>query len=240
MVEEDEWRGEKEEAKHCLRRVRLRREALGPSLSTFRLFLSPTPPSLCSPPVHRRYPCLLPASSVLSRHPVSFRPTRLGFYPLATCLSTRSLLKRRALGIRPPVWNALALMARALGPSEKRNIVLAKQPLLSRNSACTSSIFSPFSRPALYSLNDPLALVTLCLIIIARLSTLFYPILPLSRASTRPTTRRSIFLQRFLSPSPPPPTLSRDKIFILENGTNILKLSDYFPIVEAIRSFLIL
>lgn len=37
-----------------------------------------------------------------------------------------------------------------------------------------------------------------------------------------------------------PSTLSRDKIFILENGTNILKLSDYFPIVEAIRSFLIL
>lgn len=184
---------------------KVKARGLGAILKHFpSLSLSPTPPSLCSPPVHRRYPCLLPASSVLSRHPVSFRPTRLGFYPLATCLSTRSLLKRRALGIRPPVWNALALMARALGPSEKRNIVLAKQPLLSRNSACTSSIFSPFSRPALYSLNDPLALVTLCLIIIARLSTLFYPILPLSCASTRPTTRRSIFLQRFLSPSPPP------------------------------------
>lgn len=67
----------------------------------------------------------------------------------------------------------LALMARALGPSEKRNIVLA-------------GAYPPFpgilrvrrpsfhrSRGQPYSLNDLLALVTLCLVIIARLY-LFY------------------------------------------------------------------
>lgn len=40
-------------------------------------------------------------------------------------------------------------MARALGPSEKRNIVLTGL-LFSQNSACTSSIFSLLSRAALF------------------------------------------------------------------------------------------
>ena len=193
---------------------------MGPSLSTFHLSLSlsppPPPPSLCSPPVHHRYPCLLPASSVLSRRPVSFRLTRLGFYPLATCLSTRSLLKRRALGIRPPVWNALALMARALGPSEKRNIVLANQPLLSRNSACTSSIFSPasFIFPERSARARHFMSHNYCPPLHSILS-YFTPSLTLRH---RPTTRHSIFLQRLLSPPLFP------EVFILENGTNIARL----------------
>lgn len=76
---------------------------------------------------------------------------------------TRGLLKRRG------TWHSatgmeFTLMARALGPSEKRNIVLA---LPSRNSACASSIFA-LSRARSLPLNDPPVLfVTLCLIIIA-------------------------------------------------------------------------
>lgn len=189
----------------------------------------PPPPSLCSPPVHHRYPCLLPASSVLSRRPVSFRLTRLGFYPLATCLSTRSLLKRRALGIRPPVWNALALMARALGPSEKRNIVLANQPLLSRNSACTSSIFSPasFIFPERSARARHFMSHNYCPPLHSILS-YFTPSLALRRALRLDTPS-------FFRGSSPLPSFQRYLFSRMEQT-----LPDYFPIVEAIRSFLTL
>lgn len=205
-----------------------------PSLSLSYSSLSLFTP--CSPPI--------PVSSASFFR--SFSSSRLFSSNSTRFLPTRYVSLHAELTETKGTWHSATGMERSRANGSgtwtfrEAQHCLSQAALLSRNSACTSSIFSPFSRPALYSLNDPLALVTLCLIIIARLSTLFYPILPLSRASTRPTTRRSIFLQRFLSPSPPPSTLSRDKIFILENGTNILKLSDYFPIVEAIRSFLIL
>lgn len=81
MVEEDEWRGEKEEAKHCLRRVRLRREALGPSLST-SLSLSYSSLSLftpCSPPIpvsSASFFRSFSSSRLFSSNSTRFLPTR--------------------------------------------------------------------------------------------------------------------------------------------------------------------
>lgn len=168
-----------------------------PSLSLSYSSLSLFTP--CSPPI--------PVSSASFFR--SFSSSRLFSSNSTRFLPTRYVSLHAELTETKGTWHSATGMERSRANGSgtwtfrEAQHCLSQAALLSRNSACTSSIFSPFSRPALYSLNDPLALVTLCLIIIARLSTLFYPILPLSRASTRPTIRRSIFLQRFLSPSPP-------------------------------------
>lgn len=130
---------ERRRTEALLRRVRLRQEALGPSLSTRSLCLSFSFPSapLAFSLSPARFPCLLPQL-------LPFRLSSSFLRPFTRSVRVSREAYRNeghlAFGHR---YGTRANGAQALGPSEKRNIVFGR-PLFSRNSACTSSIFSPF------------------------------------------------------------------------------------------------
>lgn len=131
------------------RRVRLRQKALGPSLSTWPLRPSLGSPFFSSLSLFFRYRLLFPPSEPrVFRQLLPFRLSSSFNLLVARYVSLVKLSETKG------TWHSatgmeLALMARALGPSEQRNIVLTSL-LFSQNSACTSSIFSPFSRAALF------------------------------------------------------------------------------------------